>query len=502
MKRSAVVALVAAALSAAFLPTAVSAGQEVAVQGALTRYVVVFDGEWAADGTFQIGGSSAVNREAALALVRSAGGVVRIDLSRQIGVAVVESTNALFADALAGSGLVDVAAEDFKWKAFPSYAEAVASGQLVTLSHPGAGGGGPDESDDPLEPLQWSMRQIRTAEAHAVQAGWDAVDVGILDTGIDAQHLDFLGDDGSNVDCARGRDFIPEGPGIGLPNPCVDNNFHGTHVAGIVAARANGLGVVGVAPNVTLVPVKVCDSDGYCYAGSTAAGITYAGDAKLDVINMSFFVDDDEFEESTEFKCMSDPEQRAFRQANERAIKYARNQGVVPVAALGNSDNDLAHPPEPYTNECDVVPAETTGVIGTVSLGPNSEKAYYSNYGDGAADVSAPGGSGTTGNCQNTVLSTIPGNAWGCFQGTSMASPHATGVVALIISQFGKLKDGDVVLSPTKVEGHLQGTAIDIGLPGYDQCFGNGRIDALRAVQHDTSGAYDADAPFCPEYDE
>jgi subtilisin family serine protease len=158
------------------------------------------------------------------------------------------------------------------------------------------------------------------------------------------------------------------GPGIGNPNPCVDNQFHGTHVAGIVAAQANGLGVVGVAPNVTLVPVKVCDAPGYCYSSATVAGITYAGDAKLDVINMSFFVDDDEFLESTEFKCLSDPQQRAFRRANERALQYARDRGVAPVAALGNSDNDLANPPEPYTNECEVVPAESPGVVGTVAL--------------------------------------------------------------------------------------------------------------------------------------
>lgn len=121
-----------------------------------------------------------------------------------------------------------------------------------------------------------------------------------------------------------------------------------------MAAQANQHGVVGVAPNVTLVPVKVCDAVGFCYSSNTAAGITHAGDQKFEVINMSFFVDDDTFLSSTEFKCMSDPVQRAFRQANERAIQYARNQGVVPVAALGNSDNDLAHPPEPYENDCDV----------------------------------------------------------------------------------------------------------------------------------------------------
>jgi subtilisin family serine protease len=303
--------------------------------------------------------------------------------------------------------------------------------------------------------------------------------------------------------------FVPTGPGVGTPDPCTDNQFHGTHVAGIVAAQANGQGVVGVAPNVTLVPVKVCDASGYCYASAVVDGITYSGDQRFDVINMSFFVDDNEFQESTEFKCSSDPIQRAFRRAVERAIAYARNQGVTPVAALGNSDQDLAHPVDdtgqPIANECEVVPAETQGVIGTMSLGPISEKSYFSNYGVGMTDVAAPGGNPDdvteTGSCQHEVLSTIPG-VWGCFSGTSMASPHTAGVAALIISQYGTLgSDGDVKMPPQQVENYLQSTTIDIGLPGYDECFGNGRIDAVRAVTHDTSRISEANPP-CPEYAE
>jgi subtilisin family serine protease len=142
-------------------------------------------------------------------------------------------------------------------------------------------------------------------------------------------------------------------------------------------------------------------------------------------------------------------------------------------------------------------------VIGTASLGRSSEKAGYSNYGTGATDIAAPGGNGTTGDCTTTVLSTAPASTYICIQGTSMASPHAAGVAALIVSQYGRMgSDGDVKLSPQKVEALLQGSAVDIGLPGYDECFGNGRIDALRAVTGDTSGRSDASAPHCPEYAE
>src|SRR3712207_2989739 len=143
---------------------------------------------------------------------------------------------------------------------------------------------------------------------------------------------------------------------------------------------------------------------------------------------------------------------RTLRQAAERAIAYARSRGVTVVAALGNSDQDLAHPVdengEPISNECEVVPAESPGVIGVTALGPDSEKASYSNYGWGEADVAAPGGNGTTGDCTTTILSTLPGGSYGCIQGTSMASPHAAGVAALIVSQFGYVgRDGDVKMS-------------------------------------------------------
>jgi subtilisin family serine protease len=441
------------------------------------------------------------NTDAAKGLVLANGGYITADFSRQIGMLAVRSTNPSFAESIRSSPLVEEVANDVAWKAMPTLAEVTGEAEAVP-------GGGPDSPHaDALEPTQWSMRQIRAPEAHAIQAGSRLVDVGILDTGIDGDHVDFADTDGTNVDCARGRDFVAVGPGVGTPNPCEDNNFHGTHVAGIVAARTNGVGVVGVAPNVTLVPVKVCDAEGFCYASSTAAGIAYAGDARLDVINMSFFVDDDDRGQSTEFKCMNDPVQRAFRKANERAIQYARNQGVVPVAALGNSDEDLADPPEPYTNACDVVPAETAGVIATAALGPHSEKASYSNYGVGATDITAPGGNNAAqpqppgGRCARQVQSTFPNNTWFCIQGTSMASPHAAGVAALIVSQFGTLRGDDVWMPPQQVEAYLQGTTVDIGLKGYDKCFGHGRIDALRAVQHDTSNVF-AVTPLCPEYDE
>ncbi len=497
--------LVGAILALVLLVGVSAVGTGGASTGDTKRHLVVFAGDYAVDGTYAVDGgyavlcnyavlngyavgcNYAVAHDYAVSLLEAAGGTVANDMLAQIGVLAVDSSNALFADVMHTYAVVQEVGEDFAAKGVPE--------------------GGPEQTTDPLESEQWGMMQIQAPEAHGIQAGSRRVDVGILDTGIDGTHLDFDDDaipgGPTNVDCDRGRDSLaalPPGVAVGNPDPCVDNGFHGTHVAGIVAAQANDYGVVGVAPNVTLVPIKVCDATGFCYASAVVDGITYAGDEKLDVINMSFFVDDNEFQQSTEFKCMNDPKQRAFRRAVERAIQYARSQGVVPVAALGNSDKDLANPAE--GNQCEVVPAESAGVIGTAALGSQKQKASYSNYGTGATDVAAPGGT-STGNPATGVISTFPGNTWAAISGTSMASPHAAGVAALIVSQFGSLgSDGDVKMSPTSVESILQSTAIDQGLSGYDKCFGHGRINALRAVQKNTAKAYDATAPFCPEYEE
>ncbi|MEX2547735.1 MAG: S8 family serine peptidase [Chloroflexota bacterium] len=439
----------------------------------------------------------ALARDYALFIISEAGGVITADLTRQIGVMIVESTNTLFAQTLGSYALVNEVGNDFGSKQFPSLTEALHSGQL-TLSQ---SSDDPPAGFDPLEDQQWGMAQIRARQAQARQAGRAKVRIGIVDSGVDGNHQDFKKNGVSNVDCQHGADFTADGPGIGSPLACVDNNFHGTHVAGIVAARRNGIGVVGVAPNVTLVPIKVCDADGHCYVSDAVQGITYAGDLKLNAINMSFFVDDAEFQQSTEFKCLSDRTQQAYRESVERALAYARRQGVSLIAALGNSDTNLAKPPGGAN--CKTVPAMSRGVIGTVALGQQSEKSFYSSWGAGFADVSAPGGNDEIGaGCVNEILSTIPGG-WGCFQGTSMASPHTTGVAALIISQFGKAAgNGRWAMSPDAVTNKLVKTAIDIGKKGVgvkDKCFGYGRIDAYRAVRNDTSYKY-LRTPFCPEY--
>ena len=319
------------------------------------RYVVVLAGTQTEDGF-----AFAQTRAAALTAVKAAGGTVVTDLSRQIGVLVVQSPTATLGQTLSSSALVDSVGRDFSWQALP----AVAPDAL----------GGPEQTADPLEALQWDMQQIRAEEAHAVQAGSPRVDVGILDSGIDGNH--GLVDRRHNVDCERGRDFVlPAGLAVGTPEPCVDNQFHGTHVAGTVAAAANGIGVVGVAPNVTLVPVKVCDARATATPARSSRASPTPATPKLDVINMSLFVDDDEFQQSTEFKCSDDPRQRACarRPSGPSRTPAARASPRWRRWATPTRTCRTRRRASRSRNDCEVVPAETEGVIGVTALAPERE---------------------------------------------------------------------------------------------------------------------------------
>ena len=451
------------------LASSASGSADYAVQS--ERYIIALNGDYAVSEGYAVGSSYAVYAVAhdyAVYAVQAAGGTVTNDLSQQIGVLIAESSNASFATLVQQYAVTN------------GYAliQSVSKDKATKQKQPPKSGNTPPP--DPREAEQWGMTMIRSDRAHAKFLGSRAVDVGILDSGIDPTHIDFtttgLPGGPSNVDCSRGHVPVPESP-VGVPlNACSgDSGAHGTHVAGIVAAQINGTGVVGVAPGVTLVPVQVCNGL-VCWWSAAIDGITYAGDAKLDVINMSFYADD---VETTSALKDCDSEDTATVTAVDRAIAYARSRGVTPVAALGNNAENIAGP---GFENCRVVPAESPGVIGVTALGPTSALASYSNYGYGAADVAAPGGDGPETDSSQAILSTIPG-AWASLNGTSMASPHAAGVAALIESRYGKSgPGGDVEMKPDQVQAKLQGTATDIGAKGYDQYFGYGRIDALRAI--------------------
>lgn len=195
----------------------------------------------------------------AVRIVEASGGQVVADMTRSSGVMLVESARSDFAREMRAHPAVDAAGRNYAWKGIPD------ANEFTTLDSPASFEG---EAADPLASQQWDMRMIRAFKAHGTEAGWRRVQVGVLDTGIDSAHIDFTRNGRSNVNTGLGRSFTSD-PGV-----VTDSAFHGTHVAGTIAAQINGLGVVGVAPGVTLVPVKVCEGSGYCFADAVIQAST------------------------------------------------------------------------------------------------------------------------------------------------------------------------------------------------------------------------------------
>ncbi|UGS35383.1 S8 family serine peptidase [Capillimicrobium parvum] len=524
-KLASLVALVAATGSAGTVAGAASAATD--ESGART-YVVVY----------KDGASAAQARED---IARAGGRIVRENTA--IGVATVEAESAAFADKAASSSALEGAAQNDPIGSVPQQRRKgqrelervqgqrdASRGQRGRRFDRGAQAPGM-VTGDPLSSLQWDMRMIDATPdgSYAVTQGTHDVRVGIIDTGIDGSHPDIA----PNFDRELSRNFTVDDPVV--DGPCeeeadqscedpadVDEDGHGTHVAGTIGAPLNGVGIGGVAPGVDLVSLRAGQDSGYFFLGPVLDALTYAGDHGVDVVNMSFYID------PWLFNCSSNPadspaeqrEQRLVVTATQRAIGYARDHGVTTIAAEGNGHTDLGRPVVDDTspdypdqessphhrdidNSCLSMPTEADGVIGVTSVGPSERKAYYSDYGVEQADVSAPGGDfrdnfGTSlyrsptnlilapypaslaaanGDIDETGTPTTPFVVADCtsgtcsyyqyLQGTSMAAPHAVGVAALIVARYGRRdrQNGGVRADPDLVEQVLKATADDHACP-------------------------------------
>ncbi|MCW7944692.1 peptidase S8 [Streptomyces hygroscopicus] len=429
--------------------------------------------------------------------VTAAGGTIVVTYDR-IGVIVVHSANPDFAKTiravrgvqsagatrtapLTAAGTTDEGAVQYLSKA---------DAAKITRASAAAG------ESEPLEADQWDLRAIGADQAAKINPGSRNVTVGVIDTGVDDTHPDLAPNFSASqsANCVGGK----ADTSYGAWRPAKPEHYHGTHVAGEIAAARNGIGVAGVAPNVKVSAIKVADPvSELFYPESVVCAFVFAADHGVAITNNSYYVD------PWLYNCMDDPDQRAIVDAVNRAQLYAQRRGTLNVASAGNSNDDLdshaltdASSPDDSTagtrtvdpHECFDVPTQLPGVVTVSATGVDKAKSYYSSYGDGVIDVAAPGGDKyqipDTPSKNGRILSTMPGGQYGFLQGTSMASPHVAGVAAL-------LKSAHPWASAAQLQALLKAEADNPGCPtGPYDGNGDGVVDATCVGGKRVNGFY------------
>ncbi|MBK8034160.1 MAG: S8 family serine peptidase [Chloroflexi bacterium] len=339
--------------------------------------------------------------------------------------------------------------------------------------------GSPDERFD----LQWGHDAVNAPEAWAAGVRGQGVVVAVLDGGFDLDHPDLAPNIIGSIS------FVPtESAQFNLPTFA----SHGTHVAGTIGAAQNDVGTIGIAPDVDLLLVKVLADSGSGAFSWVAGGILYAADQGVDVINMSLGADIPQSGVCDTDGCITAREVAELRVMMNRVANYAAQRGVTVVVAAGNDGRDRDHDANILTLPADmpnVIAISATSPVGWALPDWDGSFDYptsYTNYGRSAIDFSGPGGDRPL--LGQGVLCTVGpltrlcdifdlvystgNNTWYWSAGTSMATPHAAGIAALIISEHGGS------LAPAQVEAEMRARATHPGSNGRDPFYGLGAISS------------------------
>ncbi|PBD00014.1 subtilase family protein [Streptomyces sp. Ag82_O1-15] len=430
--------------------------------------------------------------------ISAAGGTVVIAYEK-IGVIVVHSANPDFGKRIRAvrgvqsAGATRTAPLTAAGTTDEGAAQMLSAAEASKVSRTAAAG------EEPLEADQWDLRAIGADKAAKTNPGSKSVTVAVIDVGVDDTHPDIAPNfsPSQSANCVGGKPDTT----YGAWRPVDADHYHGTHVAGEIAAARNGIGVAGVAPGVKVSGITVAEPDAgqLFYPESVVCAFVFAADHGVEITNNSYYVD------PWLYNCLDDPDQRAIVDAVNRAQMYAQKKGTLNVAAAGNSNDDLdsnalvdASSPDDSTavtrtvdpHKCFDVPTQLPGVVTVASTGVTGAKSYFSSYGKGVIDVAAPGGDKyqipDTPSKNGRILSTMPNNQYGFLQGTSMATPHVAGVAAL-------LKSTHPWASPAQLQALLKAEADNPGCPTapYDGN-GDGVVDATCVGGKHVNGFYGA----------
>ncbi len=323
--------------------------------------------------------------------------------------------------------------------------------------------------NDSLFKQQWALKKIEAAEAWNITQGTDTVLIGLIDTGVDYLHPDLknkiyinkgetgidanghdkrdngIDDDGNGfIDDYMGWDFTDRkgfpfdslsGDYLNWDNNPMDENGHGTYIAGIIGAETNNMiGIAGVAPKIKILNIRAFDPNGYGEEDDVASAVLYAVKMGVKVINMSFG-------------------DNQFSYVLRDVIRYAYSKNIVPVASSGNSGSDEPHYPSGYSE--------------VICVGNSTRYDYVassSNYGS-TLDLVAPG---------TSILTTSKDGGYTEVSGTSASAPFVSAAAGLILS-LGNFTNEEV-------KQILKSTADDINVPGWNLKSGAGRLNLFRAV--------------------